>query len=66
MSRRKRTATERAESNGDPLIVRKKAREAANRSIATQPAALKKTVPAGNNRPQVSFFFVLENIYILH
>lgn len=35
--RRKRTATERAENNGDPLVAKKKAREAAKVSDLAQP-----------------------------
>ena len=39
-SRRKRTATERSESNADPLVIRKKAREAAiANASATQVSA---------------------------
>jgi hypothetical protein len=44
--RRKRTATERSESNADPLVIRKKAREAAKSNtaadaIATQVATVR-------------------------
>jgi hypothetical protein len=38
--RRKRTATERAESNGDPLIIKKKGREAAKSNVDSTPAVI--------------------------
>lgn len=46
--RRKRTATERAENNGDPLVVKKKAREAANNAQA----------PAVKKGPSVSLYIL--------
>jgi hypothetical protein len=45
--RRKRTATERAENNGDPLAVKKKARNAAKSNLAQPETAL--STPAMNN-----------------
>jgi hypothetical protein len=36
--RRKRTATERAENNGDPLVAKKKAREAAKSNLVSNRA----------------------------
>ena len=44
--RRKRTDTDRAENNGDPLVIKKKAREAEKRNDGAGPAA--------RNRPKVS------------
>jgi hypothetical protein len=39
--RRKRKATERAETNGDPLVAKKKAREASKPSLSQVSAASK-------------------------
>jgi hypothetical protein len=45
--RRKRTATERAENNADPLVVKKKAREAAKSSnLAALTPAIDNAGPA--------------------
>ena len=55
--RRKRTATERAENNGDPLVVKKKAREAAKSNMAastsTRVATAEKPAPTGKKGPNV-------------
>jgi hypothetical protein len=44
-SRRKRTATERSESNADPLLIRKKAREAAKSNTGIGGGAIATQVP---------------------
>ncbi len=46
--RRKRTATERAEKNADPLVIRKKAREAAKSNVTV---ATVSTEAGGNINP---------------
>jgi hypothetical protein len=59
--RRKRTATERAESNGDPLVIKKKAREAIKSNVDPTPAVTAtKAVPApkkGSNLNVSSYYF---------
>jgi hypothetical protein len=59
--RRKRTATERAENNGDPLVVKKRAREAAKSNTAaastsTQVATAEKPAPTTKKGPNVSAY----------
>lgn len=58
--RRKRTATDRAENNGDPLVVKKRAREAAKSNTAaptlTRVATAKKPAPTGKKGPNVSAY----------
>jgi len=51
--RRKRTATDRAMNNGDPLVVKKKAREAVQSDTAVPTAA--KPAPTSEKGPNVSF-----------
>ena len=48
--RRKRTATDRAEDNGDPLVIKKKARQAEKRNGGAAPAA--------RNGPKVSLYLI--------
>ena len=54
--RRKRTATERAESNGDPLVAKKKAREAAKANTAAPDvtATVAKAAPGPKKASNVS------------
>lgn len=55
--RRKRTATERAENNGDPLVARKKAREAAKSNAVTPTLSPAATAKAPKNGSKVSSYF---------
>jgi hypothetical protein len=57
--RRKRTATERAESNGDPLVAKKKAREAAKVNAATPAftATVAKAAPVPKKTSNVSSYY---------
>jgi hypothetical protein len=53
--RRKRTVSERVTENGDPLAVRKKAREAAKQGASAPVTSQAVSVPPGINKPsQVS------------
>jgi len=49
--RRKRTVSERVTENGDPLVIRKKAREAAKTGPSIPVASQAVTAPPGINQP---------------
>jgi hypothetical protein len=49
--RRKRTVSERVTENGDPLVIRKKAREAAKTGPSIPIASQAVTAPPGVNQP---------------
>jgi hypothetical protein len=60
--RRKRTATERALNNADPLIVKKKARQAAGIAVGKTAAATLN--PAPDNGVSHIFFRLLEDLVL--
>ena len=57
--RRKRTATERAESNADPLVIRKKARKAAKSNMTA-------TVSTEINRGSIHTRELENGVNLLH
>ena len=65
--RRKRTATERAINNGDPLVARKKACEAtkSNTALGGTVAAAAKPAPVSKNALNVSQHFFSQPFLIL-
>jgi len=66
--RRKRVISERVIENGDPLAVRKRAREAAKQGVTVSASATSQAVPAsaptGVNKPSQVRFELSDNIDI--